>query len=107
MELCIKYFGNKKPLGILWRWSFISNDSVAIAQKWFDRIKLKAKSLRSNPYRGRIVPELINATQFECRELIIGHYHLIYIIKGIHIFIIALIDWQSDLDKTKKKTPRL
>lgn len=78
---------------------FISNDGVATAQKWFAKIKSKAKSLKSNPHRARIVPELINATQFEYRELLIGHYRLIFVIKAKQVFVMALIDGRRDLDQ--------
>ena len=57
---------------------YLSDDSMTAALDVYKRIKDKATSLISFPYRGRIVPELKfqNITTF--RELIISPWRIIY-----------------------------
>lgn len=54
---------------------FISKDSVKYSEIQIKRIRERARLLKTQPFRGRIVPETNN--EF-IRELILGNYRIIY-----------------------------
>ncbi len=54
---------------------FISKDSVKYAVIQIRRIRERARTLKTQPSLGRIVPELNNDST---RELILGNYRIIY-----------------------------
>ena len=54
---------------------YISKDSKPYAIKMIDKIYLRASSLTSQPYIGRIVPEYNMQT---IREVFVGAYRIIY-----------------------------
>ncbi|MEI8047688.1 MAG: type II toxin-antitoxin system RelE/ParE family toxin [Bacteroidota bacterium] len=54
---------------------FISKDSVKYAVIQIRRIRERARILKTQPFLGRIVPEMNNDST---RELILGNYQIIY-----------------------------
>lgn len=54
---------------------FISLDNPSAARKWVDEVFDKAELLGSMPDMGRMVPEMTNTNY---REVIFGHYRIIY-----------------------------
>ena len=58
--------------------SYISQDSVAYADRFIDKILIRIKELESFSNSGRKVPELNNE---KIREIIIKPYRVIYLIE--------------------------
>ncbi len=54
---------------------FISKDSVRYSVIQIKRIRERAKLLKTQPFLGRIVPEIKDES---VRELILGNYRIIY-----------------------------
>jgi len=59
--------------------SYIAKDSLKYAQWQVERFFTAVEILKSNINAGRIVPEIKNKS---IRELIVGNYRLIYLIKS-------------------------
>jgi toxin ParE1/3/4 len=58
---------------------FIALDAPLAAIKWCDKIFDKGDSLKENPSKGRVVPEIGDPNR---RELIVGNYIIVYKISG-------------------------
>ena len=56
---------------------YIARDSDRYAKLTVRRIREKTQILKTNPFAGRIVPEINNP---EIRELIMGNFRIIYLI---------------------------
>lgn len=68
--------------------NYINLDSKSRAQSWLLAVKEKIFSLKSNPRRGRKVPEY--SGKKEIREIIFGSYRIIYEIEKEQIFILFI-----------------
>ncbi|MDC7218855.1 MAG: type II toxin-antitoxin system RelE/ParE family toxin [Spirochaetales bacterium] len=68
-----------------------------LARKIFNLIKKKAQSLKNNPKRGRIVPELEKQNIIDYRELVEGNYRIIYSVKE-YIMIHTIVDSRRNLE---------
>lgn len=77
---------------------FISQDAPLAAQRLFDHIAEKSRTLDSLPYRGRVVPELARLDITTYRELLLRHYRLMYRIDGRRVLVVAFFDGRRDLE---------
>lgn len=66
--------------------NYIKLDSKSRAQSWLKIVKEKIKSLKSNPRRGRKVPEYEG--EKEIREIILGSYRIIYEIDDSQVYVL-------------------
>jgi plasmid stabilization system protein ParE len=62
------------------------------ATRYYKEILLSIKKLSSFPEIGRIVPEFEDNFMDKYRELIYGHYRIIYRIEPKRVFIIRIVD---------------
>lgn len=68
--------------------AYIAQDSRFYAAAFVRSLRTAARSLDGNSERGRIVPELQDAS---IRELIVGNYRLIYRVTAETVFILAVL----------------
>ncbi len=67
--------------------NYIAKDKPTAAEKWVDKNFSKVEDLVSSPTLGRTVPE-INKDQY--REVIYGHYRIVYRIEEKRISILTV-----------------
>ena len=80
--------------------SYIARDNPGSARKLYATIQARAKSLRQNPNRGRIVPELLALVgDRSYREIIIGPFRMIYRVEGASVFVLGVFDGRRDLEE--------
>lgn len=72
--------------------NYISIDHPTNARNITKLLRAKAKTLKSHPFRGRIVPELKKDTIIQYRELIVDCWRMIYHVSEKTVHITALID---------------
>lgn len=78
---------------------YIARDSVNYARIQVQRITIKTKVLKLQPYSGRIVPEV---NEENVRELIEGNYRIIYeIVNAERIDILTIHHSSRDLNRRK------
>ena len=80
--------------------SYIALDSKTNARKVLEKIKRKARSLRSSPQRGRVVPEFRDFELKTWRELVVPPYRIIYRIAERKVLVNAVLDGRRDLQDT-------
>ena len=66
---------------------YISSDNPGAADKWVKTIFSKVKRLAKFPQSGRIVPE---SDRSDIREIIHGHYRIIYRIRKNQIAVLTV-----------------
>ena len=66
---------------------YISKDSVRYAKVTIDNLVNETKRIHTNPFIGRMIPE-VNQESF--RELIKGNYRIMYKIEGDNIYILTV-----------------
>jgi toxin ParE1/3/4 len=54
---------------------YISSDNPAAANRWVERLRLRARNALDAPLSGRMVPEFFRE---DIRELIEGNYRIVY-----------------------------
>lgn len=67
--------------------AFIRKDNPQAAQKWISEVLLSIKTIPSNPFRGRVVPEIEDPIY---REILRGNYRIIYKVTGQYVFILTI-----------------
>ena len=78
---------------------YIARDSAYYAKIQVQRIIIKTKILKLQPYSGRMVPEV---NEESVRELIEGNYIIIYeIINNNHLEILTIHHSSRDLNQRK------
>jgi len=77
---------------------FIAQDSPLNARKVLARLRQKADSLASLPWRGRAVPELRDLGLDSLRELIAKPYRLIYRVDEDRVTVLAVLDGRRHLE---------
>ncbi|NLT51122.1 MAG: type II toxin-antitoxin system RelE/ParE family toxin [Ignavibacteria bacterium] len=75
---------------------YISKDNPQAAAKFLDKIINLAESIKENPEKGRIVPEI---TISNIRELLYKNYRIVYIIKKESIDILTVFEGHKLLEK--------
>jgi addiction module RelE/StbE family toxin len=78
--------------------TYIALDSKAQALKILKRIRNRIATLRQNPMRGRVVPELSDHGLRAWRELILPPYRIIYRVEGSYVFILSVLDGRRDIE---------
>lgn len=78
--------------------SYIAKDSTQQATKVLKGIRGKSANLRSNPSRGRVVPELDELGMRNWRELIVSPWRVIYRIEGRLVFVDSVLDGRRDVE---------
>lgn len=68
---------------------FISDDNPEKAREHVAKLTWRMRQAKKFPYSGRIVPEM---RQVGIRELIEGHYRLIYQIAGKIIIVLRVLE---------------
>ena len=66
---------------------YISKDNPAVAIEFVDKLILIAETLKENPEKGRVVPELAIE---KIRELLYKNYRIVYLIKKSSIYILTV-----------------
>jgi addiction module RelE/StbE family toxin len=82
--------------------NFIARDSVLHAIAFIDRIVESTETLLTNSRIGRIVPEF---NQQDLREVIIGNYRIVYLVKDDDIFILRVVHGARDLLALARREP--
>ena len=77
---------------------YIAEDSIKNALSIFHKIKDKCSRLFTFPNRGRIVPELREFGILLYRELIIGHWRVIYRISDNYVYVLSVIDSRQNVE---------
>ena len=77
---------------------YIAEDSIKNALSIFHKIKDKCSRLFTFPNRGRIVPELQEYGILLYRELIIGHWRVIYRISDNYVYVLSVIDSRQNVE---------
>lgn len=72
--------------------SYISINSVEIAEKIINDIDNRIQTLKEFPFRGRVVPELLELKVTQYREIIEQRWRIIYRIKENDVYIVSIID---------------
>ena len=80
--------------------TYIALDSKAHARKVLEKVERKAKSLRSFPERGRVVPEFRDFELKTWRELVAPPYRIIYRIAERKVLVSAVLDGRRDTQDT-------
>lgn len=82
---------------------YIARDSQHYAAVFIRQVRDAARSLRTLPHRGRIVPELNDPT---IRELRVGHHRLIYQVGEGAVNVLAVVHGARDLETFWKRAGR-
>jgi toxin ParE1/3/4 len=77
---------------------FIAQEAPLAAQRLFDGIAAKSRTLQTLPHRGRVIPELARFEITTYRELIIRPFRLLYRVDGKRVLVVALFDGRRDLE---------
>jgi plasmid stabilization system protein ParE len=77
---------------------FIARDAPETASAYIRRLKLAVRRLRSFPYTGSVVRELVNPA---IREVYFGQYRLIYEIASDRVEILTVFHGARLLDETQ------
>lgn len=77
---------------------YISNDSIDVAIKQYEKIKKRSAELKSFPEKGRIIPELLKENIRTYRELIIEPWRLIYKVENRKVYVMAIIDGRRNIE---------
>ena len=73
---------------------FIARDSILHAITFVDRIVESTETLLKNSQIGRIVPEF---NRQDLREVILGNYRIVYLVKDDDVFILRVVHGARDL----------
>ncbi len=76
---------------------FIARDSPLNATKLYKRVRSRAKTLRTFPARGRVVPELAELEITAYLEISVPPYRIIYRIDKPKVLVHAVLDARRDL----------
>ena len=69
-----------------------------VAEKVYIKLRRHGLNLKTNPYRGRVVPELMARKIDSYRELIVSPWRIVYLIQGEKVWVLALFDSRRDAD---------
>ncbi|MFO0980994.1 MAG: type II toxin-antitoxin system RelE/ParE family toxin [Planctomycetota bacterium] len=77
--------------------AFVARESPAAAKRVLGAVSAKARSLKTFPHRGHLVPELAHFGIRSWLELVVPPYRLIYRIEDHRVQVLALLDGRRDL----------
>ena len=75
-------------------WDFIARDSRNYATGTVNRLVEAVEPLETFPHMGRHIPE---AEVQDARELVVGHYRLMYRVEEERVLIVAVIHGRRDV----------
>jgi addiction module RelE/StbE family toxin len=77
---------------------FVEQEAPLAAQRLFDEIAERARTLESLPLRGRLVPELARFEITTYRDLIIAPYRLMYRVDARRVLVVGVFDGRRNLE---------
>ncbi len=79
-------------------YEYIYLDKPNTAQKILNKIKTSCTTLKSNPEKNRIIPEIREIGLLDYRELIVAPYRILYKLTKNEIYIFAVVDGRRDME---------
>jgi plasmid stabilization system protein ParE len=76
---------------------FLAVDSPEDAGAFLEGVRAKSESLKTLPFRGRVVPELAHFGIRSRRELIVRPYRILYRVEKTRVYVLAVLDSRRDL----------
>lgn len=73
------------------------HDSLAAAEKLYDKLETSIDSLVTSPRRGRVVPELRAEGLEMYRELVVSKYRVLFRVRGGDVVLLGVLDGRRDL----------
>jgi plasmid stabilization system protein ParE len=73
------------------------HDSLAAAEKLYDKLEASIDSLVTTPRRGRVVPELRAEGLEMYRQLLVGKYRILFRVRGRDVVLLGVLDGRRDL----------
>lgn len=73
------------------------HDSLAAAQKLYDKLETSIDSLVTSPRRGRLMPELRAEGLEMYRELVVRKYRILFRVRGRDVVLVGVLDGRRDL----------
>ena len=77
---------------------FVEQEAPSAAERIFEEIAGRARTLKSLPLRGRIVPELARFEITTYRELVIPPYRLMYRVDADRVLVVGVFDSRRNLE---------
>jgi addiction module RelE/StbE family toxin len=77
--------------------SYIAQDNVQIALKILGKLQARINSLSNFPYRGRMVPELLDHNIKDYREIIESPWRIIYKVENYDVNILTVLDGRRNV----------
>jgi len=77
---------------------YVEQDAPMAAQRIFDSIAERSRTLDLMPLRGRVVPELARFEITIYRELVIPPYRMLYRVSADTVFIMGVFDSRRNLE---------
>jgi plasmid stabilization system protein ParE len=77
---------------------YISKDKIQASKILYQQIKYKCLTLKQDPNKYRMVPELLDMGIKTYREIIHKSYRIIYKVTEKEVYVIAVIDGRRDLE---------
>ena len=73
------------------------HDSLAAAEKLYEKLETSIDSLVASPRRGRVVPELRAEGLEMYRELVVSKYRVLFRVRGRDVVFLGVLDGRRDL----------
>lgn len=70
-------------------YAYIAQDKPAVARKWVNRLRERARAAATAPLAGRVVPE---AEEPGVREVFLGTYRLVYRVVGNDLHVLTVFE---------------
>jgi addiction module RelE/StbE family toxin len=77
--------------------TYIAQDNAQIALKILEKLKKRIFSLSNLPFRGRMVPELLEKNIKDYRELIEAPWRIIYKVENYDVTVLTVIDGRRNV----------
>jgi toxin ParE1/3/4 len=69
--------------------AFVARDDAVAAERLVERIFRRGETLFTHPRRGRVVAEIGRS---DVRELILGNYRIIYVIRADRVDVLTILE---------------
>ena len=79
-------------------YEYIYLDKPDTAQKILNKIKTSCITLKNNPEKNRIIPDIREIGLLDFRELIVAPYRILYKLTKNEIYIFAVVDGRRDME---------
>jgi len=74
-----------------------THDSLAAAEKLYNKLETSIDSLATSPRRGRVVPELRAEGLEMYRELVVSKYRVLFRVRSRDVVLLGILDARRDL----------